>query len=159
MGVHTRSTPINMHGNINSLHLESSKIKLCSQKPSGTQQRSLQPTWNSCKPQQIQESCIIQISIALLTSETCRSLQIWHSLQRNKHVISSGIFSTAELSSPEQQKALNEKSIPSAFLDGTKTTSEAETDSVAADRPCAQRSIVLQQKKYQPVWSSEQTHT
>lgn len=93
------------------------------------------------------QSYITLISTALLTLETCWSLQIWHSLQRNKHVISCGIFSKAELSWAEQQKALNQNSPPSAFLDSTKTTSEAKTDSVAAGRPCAQSTIVLQQPK------------
>lgn len=67
-------------------------------------------------------------------------------------------FSKAELRWAEQQKALNQNNPSSAFLDCTKLTSEAKTDSVAAGMPCAQSSIVLQQPN-QAVSSSEQTHT
>lgn len=97
------------------------------------------------------------ISTASQTWETCWSLEIWHSLERNKHVISWGIFSKAELRWAELHNALNQNNSPSsAFLDNTKSTAEAKTDSVAAGS--AQSRIVLQQPN-QPVSSSEQTHT
>ncbi len=115
-----------------------------------------QPTGISTSPDTIQSYTTL-ISTALQTWETCWSLEIWHSLERNKHVISWGIFSTAELRWAELSNALNQSNSPSsAFLDSTKSTAEAETDSVAAGS--AQSRIVLEQPN-QPVSSFEQTHT
>lgn len=80
-------------------------------------------------------SYVTLISTALLTSETSWSLQVWHLLRHNKHVISRGMFSKAE-----RQRALSRNSQPSAYLVRAKTTSAAKTDDVAADR--AQSTIV-----------------
>lgn len=128
----------------------------CKELQTHSKNHSNQPIAISTSPNTIQ-SYITLISTAVQTWETCLSLEIWHSLQRNKHVISCGIFSKAELRWAELQKALNQNSPSCAFLDSTKSTSVAKTDSVAAGRPCAQSRIVLQQAN-QPVSSSDHTH-
>lgn len=95
------------------------------------------------QPTAISTSYITLISTALQTWETCWSLETRQSVEGNKHVISCGIFSKAELGWAELQNTLNQNRSPSsAFLGGTESTSEAKTDSSAAARPCAQKAVL-----------------
>lgn len=146
-----------MHKNVNRLHLEPSESTLYLERISLWHWRSPQ----TCKhlprasPNTVQHY-ITLIPTDLQTWETCWSLEIWHSLERNKHVISCGIFLQLHWGEVSYRSLQIQTTICPLHA-WTGSTSEAKTVSVAADRPCAQSCIVLEQPD-QFASSSEQTH-